>query len=254
LASETVQVVERSIDVLFCFAGEVDDLGVSEIARRLSISKGAVHRLLVALRNKGLLVEDLRTRRYRLGVRVLELSGALLGRLDVRDRARVYLRRLRDLSGETTGLAVRAGSHRVYIEQEPSRQELRQTFDLGKPVPLYAGAASKAILAHLTEQDISQIVGENGLEAMTGTTIVDREALLAELQLIRRRGFALSNGERIPGARSIAAPVFGLGGEVYALNVSGPFSRFTEGTALGWAPRLLECAQQLSAELGHVGA
>ena len=125
MASETVQVVERAIDVLYSFTDDVESLGITDISRRLGISKGAVHRLLVALRNKGLVVEDSRSRRYNLGVKVLELSGALLGRLDVRERARPYLQRLRSLSGETAGLAVRAGYRRVYVEQVESRQELR---------------------------------------------------------------------------------------------------------------------------------
>lgn len=253
MASETVRVVERALDVLFCFTDGTEDLGVSDIARQLGASKGVVHRLLVALKSKGLVVEDARSRRYRLGVKVLELSAAFLGRLDVRDRARPYLTRLRDLTGETVGLSVRAGNHRIYLDQAVSRQEIRLASEIGKPAVLYAGAASKAILAHLPPDEVEAILGSGPLEPLTDATITDREQLLEELELIRKRGFALSRGERLTGSRAIAAPVFSHTGEIYALNITGPLSRFTEEIALGWAPRLLECAQQLSRELGYVG-
>jgi DNA-binding IclR family transcriptional regulator len=251
LASETVQVVERAIDVLFCFATDGGDLGVAEIARQLGVSKGAVHRLLTALKNKALVVEDPRSRRYALGVRVLELSGALLSRLDVRERARGHLQRLRDLTGETAGLAVRAGSHRFYVEQVESRHELRQTLDFGEPVPLHAGAASKAILANLEPAVVDEILGGGALRPLTESTLTDRQRLHDELECVRRRGFAVSSGERLVESRSIAAPVFSNSGEVFALNVSGPCSRFSEPVALGWAPRLLESALALSRELGY---
>src|SRR3954465_6317785 len=96
LASE---VAERALDVLICFIGADGELGVSEIARRLRIDKSSVHRFLTALKHKGFVVDNPRTRRYSLGFRALELGRALTLQMNLERQALPFLRELRDTLG-----------------------------------------------------------------------------------------------------------------------------------------------------------
>ncbi len=93
-----VRVVERAVDVLFCVADGVRTVGVSEIARRVGLDKGTVFRLLFTLQKKGLVIRDEATARYTLAPRLLTLGLASLGQRNLREAARPYLLRLRDVS------------------------------------------------------------------------------------------------------------------------------------------------------------
>ncbi|MET7399288.1 IclR family transcriptional regulator [Dactylosporangium sp. NPDC005572] len=248
-ASRSIAAVERAMDVLLLF-GRVGrpDLGVTEIAAELGLTKAAVHRILTALRNRDLVAVDPTTRRYALGHAAVALGRAYLARTDLRAIAAPELRRLSAETGETATLSIRRGDMRLYADQVVPEQELRLEVQLGTPYPLHAGASSKAFLAFLSADEIEYYLTQHAvLEPVTDKTIVDGKALRLELAAIQRRGYATSLGERQIGAASIAAPVFDHDGHVIAvLSLAGPLSRFK--------PRMSECADTLLAAAARVSA
>lgn len=250
--SRSIAAVERAMDVLLLFGRTTrPDLGVTEIATELAITKAAVHRILTALRSRGLIAVDPVTRRYSLGHAAIALGRAYLARTDLRAIAGPELRRLAAGAGETATLSVRRGDTRLYVDQVVTDQELRMEVSLGIPYPLHAGSSSKAILANLRDEEIELYLARHPLEPLTGKTIVDPDKLRAELASIRRRGYAISLGERQEGAASVAAPVFDHDGLVIAaISVSGPASRF-KPRLQELAPMLVAAAGRLSAQLGH---
>ncbi|MGI5271793.1 IclR family transcriptional regulator [Nonomuraea sp. CA-218870] len=250
--SRSIAAVERAMDVLLLFGRSTrPDLGVTEIATELDLTKAAVHRILTALRNRDLIAVDPVTRRYSLGHAAIALGRAYLARTDLRAMAGPELRRLSGQSGETATLSVRRGDTRLYVEQVVPDHDLRMEVSLGIPYPLHAGGSSKAILAFLREEEIDGYLSRHRLAALTDRTIIDPGALRAELAAIRRRGYASSLGERLDGAASIAAPVFDHDGLVIAaVSVSGPSSRF-EPRLPEQARFVVESAARLSAQLGH---
>lgn len=243
------EVVEHALDVLLCFLDAEGELGVSEISRRLGIEKGRVHRFLMAFRRKGLIAYNPRTRRYSLGFRVLELSSALTRQFDVVAWAQPFLRELREATGETASLAVRVGDHRVHLAQVESEHEMRQTYPIGKPVPLYAGSSGKALMAFLPPEELERLLSIR-LQPLTDSTMVEPDRLRGELAEVRRRGYAISMGERTPGSQSIAAPVWSWRGDVMAINSSGPAFRFTPERAAAVAGLLYDIAARLTRHLG----
>ncbi|WP_241518885.1 IclR family transcriptional regulator [Streptomyces sp. CB03238] len=251
-SSRSIAAVERAMDVLLLFgrAGR-PDLGVTEIAQELGITKAAVHRILTALRNRDLIITDPVTRRYALGPAAISLGRAYLARTDLRILAAPELRRLADECGETATLSIRRGDTRLYVDQVVPVQELRMEVALGIPFPLHAGSSSKAMLAFLPEAEIDAYLDRHPLEPLTDRTVTDPAKLRKELAAIRRRGYATSLGEREVGSASIAAPVLGHDGHVIAvLSVAGPQTRFKPRMG-ECAPLLLEAAERLSAEFGH---
>lgn len=249
---KTVTSIARALDVLQLFVdSQHEDLGVTEIAKRLQLSKAVVHRILTTLTDKDLVLMNPSTRRYGLGPLALALGTAYLERLDVRALAQPVLRALSDATNETATLSIRHGWQRIYVEQALPDRGIKMTVPIGQPFPLHAGGSSKAFLAFLPAEQAEAYINERGLDSLTALTPTDSSVLRAELESIRQRGVAVSFGERQPGAGSVAAPVFDHRGEpIAAISICGPVERF-RGEVDGFVDLLLNATDELSRRHGH---
>jgi IclR family transcriptional regulator, acetate operon repressor len=249
--SQTIATVERAVDVLMLFTRRrAPTLGVTEIANELKLSKAAVHRILSSLRGKGLLEVNDESRRYSLGPAALALGRAYVDKLDVRDLAQGELVALSDATDETATLSIRTENMRTYVSQVLPDREVKMTVPLGRPFPLHAGSSSKAFLAFLPETEIDEYLLAP-LDQLTDTTIIDADALRADLRRIRKLGYAVSFGERQAGAGSVAAPVFDHNGRPSAVvSLCGPVERFASEVEEA-AKLLLEATARISARLGY---
>jgi DNA-binding PadR family transcriptional regulator len=128
-----IATVERATDVLTLFTRvERQDLGVTEIANELQLSKAVIHRVLNTLAAKGFIETDEETRRYRLGPAVLALGQAYVDRLDIRDLAQAYMRALSEQTNETATLSQRYRWERLYVDQITPEREVKMTVALGR--------------------------------------------------------------------------------------------------------------------------
>jgi len=248
---KTIAAVQRASAVLLQFTGsDRSTLGVTEIANALGLSKAVVHRILASLKEDGFVAIDEDSRRYSLGPAVLSLGLAYLDNLDLRTLARPSLDHLSEVTSETSTLSIRHGDTRVYVDQVTPAREVKMTVPLGRPFPLHAGGSSKAFLAFLPEDEREAYLQTHELERMTEATLTDPDVLRAELEVIRKRGFARSLGERQAGAGSVAAPVFDHEGRpVAVVSVCGPLERFRQ-EADDAAKQLLEHTREISRRLG----
>jgi DNA-binding IclR family transcriptional regulator len=249
--SQTVAAIERAADILLYFTQvSSPDLGITDIAVGLGLSKAAVHRVLASLRSRDLIYLDEDTRRYSLGTAALLLGLNALERIDVRKLALPELATLSELTNETATLSVRSGSSRVYLDQITPAREVIMSVSIGVPYPLHAGGSSKAFLAFLDPSEIEQYLA-GPLNSVTSMTRTNRRDLLAELDEIRSRGWAESIGERQSGAASVAAPVFDHRGQpVAVLSVCGPADRFSANRDT-CAKHLIASTTRLSVKLGY---
>lgn len=229
--------VRRVTDVLDAFAASSGDLGVSELARQLRCSKSVVHRLLAGLADAGYVTADPTTRRYRLGSKTLLLAQSASAHDDLRRRALPHLEIVRERTGETATLSLLRGTVRVYVEQLESRQSVRQAVVVGMEAPLHLGASGKAILAHLPPD--------------TWPASARGQALKADLEHVRQRGYAVSWAERVAGAASVAAPVFDHTGAVLgSISAAGVLARSEPRTMTRHGAIVAAEARALSRELG----
>jgi DNA-binding IclR family transcriptional regulator len=238
-----VAAVERAIGVLDALAD--GELGTNEIARRTGLTASTVSRQLATLAAGGLVDHVADTGRYRLGLRLVELGNAALGRLDLRELARPRLHELVDATGETATLSLPGEHDAITVDFVQSPQSVRSVAQLGRPSVGHATAAGKVVLA------FSQATRSAKLPAYTGRTIVDPEVLKRELELVRRRGWAQAAGEREDDLNAVAAPVRGAAGELTAvLGLQGPATRFDRARMDAAVPLLLDRAATLSRTLG----
>ena len=218
-----VQSVDRITEILGAFTHQQPALGVTEISARIGLATSTVHRLLSALEFNGF-VRQMKDRRYVLGPLLLQLAYAAATHSSLREIALPVMQQLRDDVEETVGLHELAGPHdRVTIAQAESRLALRRTYtDLGVPVPLPQGAPGKALLAFLPLAQQEKILSAK-LEAVTNATITDPAELRAQLKETRRIGYSVSLGERTPGTRAVAAPIWDhTGYPIAGMSISAP--------------------------------
>jgi DNA-binding IclR family transcriptional regulator len=245
--------VGRVTALLDAFAAAEDELGVTDLAERLRLAKSVVHRLVTALSAAGYLAQNPATRRYALGPRAARLGQAAVGNRDIRTRARPHLVRLATKTGETATLSIIVGESRAYAEQVESTQSVRQTVQIGSAAPLYVGASGKAILAYLPQQQRDAIIARISKSAplLANGARLNVSSLKRDLETIRRRGFAISEAERIVGASSAAAPVFDHNGDVTgAISVASVTVRHGKSDLLGFGELARQYADRLSSELG----
>lgn len=247
---QTIVAIERAADVLALFAdADEPTLGVTEIANVLGLSKAVVYRILSSFRVKGFVELDEATRRYALGPRALHVGLAYLNRADIRELARPVLERLSRETDETATLSLRTGSTRVYVDQVTPDRDIKMVVQLGLQVPLHAGGSSKAFLAFLPDDEQEDYLARP-LEKLTGKTVTSVRALRKELAEIRARGWAMSLGERMDGAGSVAAPILGHDGRpVAVISVCGPVERF-RGEVEDVSALLVAATGTLSRQLG----
>ena len=244
-SSETggTESADRVADVLLLFGRSDTPLGVSMIARSLSLSKAVVHRILRSLVSRSLLQTVPEGSEYTLGPAAMALSARAFSQVDVRSVAAPVLRRLRAQTRETATVSVLTGKERIYLDQFESPQEVKMVVDIGARLPLHSGASSRAILAFLPGSFIDDAVRD--LRAMHPD--LDEDGYRHELDQIRERGYAISLNERNTGAAAIAAPFFDAAGNVMgSISSSGPAFRYSVDTHSEHGELVAEAARAIT--------
>ena len=240
-----VAAVERALAVLDAVA-EAEDVGTNELARRTGINASTVSRLLATLAARGLVRHVEETGRYQLGPRLVQLGGAALAGLDLRELAQPALTALAAETGETATLSVPGEPDAITIDFVQSSSSVQSVARVGRPSVAHATATGKVALAFGAAE-----LEAGSLRAYTERTTTDRQTLAAELSRVRERGFAQALGEREDDLNAVAAPVFGTRGEVVAiLGVQGPASRLDAAAVQQASVVLLARAGKLSLSLG----
>ena len=246
-----IQAIERAVSILNAFSMDDPELGVTELADRLGLHKSTVHRFMVNLDAAGLVERNARTGRYRLGLHVFELGALVMQQMNLWDEALPFLEGLVHDTGETGHLAVLDGGEAIYIERVEARRALRVPSAIGRGYPAHATNLGKVLLADLSRERVEAIIAERGLAAYTPQTITDPAELEADLELIRRRGYAVDNEEYDEGLRCIGAPVRDHSGHVVAaLGIGGPVTRITPERVEELGGLVMTAARGLSRRLG----
>jgi DNA-binding IclR family transcriptional regulator len=248
-----IQSLQRAVAILRSFSEAEQELGVTELSRRLGLHKSTVSRILATLEQEGLVGRNPESGKYGLGLGLVSLGGMALGRLDVRGIALPYLNPLVELTEETVIVTVLEGRECVNIARASSPKPIQFVGWIGRRTPLHCTANGKVFLAYMPEQDRISIL-PSPLFRFTPTTIVTLPVLEQCLTQVRSQGYAIVHGEYEEGFSEIAAPVFDHRGRVVAtLAISGPTFRMGPGQIESFAEPLQETAFTVSGQLGYRG-
>jgi DNA-binding IclR family transcriptional regulator len=238
------------LDILLEFEGAETELRVSDLARRLQLTRNKAFRLVKTLESRGFLqrVGD----HYRIGIRLLALGKLAEQPIEVlQAAARPEMDSLARETGETVYVLVPDGYQAVCVATIESAHYLRISVAVGLRRPLHAGAGQKMLLSGFDDARVGQVLKHAG-KAFTPQTITDLSRLQEELEEIRRRGYSLSLGEVDPAAGAVAAPIYDYSGEmIAAVVVGGAMSRAEGRIEHQWAQLVVAAGQRISAQLGY---
>jgi DNA-binding IclR family transcriptional regulator len=240
----TAGTVEKSIDLLFHLHAAGEPLGVSALGRALGLPRSTAHRLLAPLLRRDLVERDA-SGRYRPGFGLVALGLGVLRDDPLVAAARPVLEAEAQELGETVFLTAARGGRIAVLEKAEGRGFLRAAPQVGGTVPVHATAVGKLQLAHAPEA----VRLEERFDAYTPETRATPEALAAEVELARRRGFAENRDEWIPGLAVVAAPVFVAGRMLAAISIALPTVRLAELDPAELGARVMRAAGRVARRL-----
>ncbi len=252
-ASKKIGSVQRAVDILNLFGSQSHELGTTEIARALGLHKSTTASLVYTLEANGFLSQNPDTRKYRLGLKLVERAFAMLDQIEIRQVAYPFLRDLRDKWNETVNLAIMDGPDVVYVERLLGTKALAMRSEVGRRAPAHVTALGKALLACLPTVGIQAYIDQYGLPALTPRTITDPVTFLAEIEKSRELGYAVDDEENEIGGRCVAVPVFDhTGHPVAAVSVSAPTTRLPVSEFPQVGAMVRETARCISRGLGYI--
>lgn len=232
--------------------GASQELGVTELARKLGMAKSSVHRLLHTLAHKGYIEKNPQTGRYRLTYQLFAVAAAAAGRYGLKEVAAPVMERLAAEAGESANLGVLEADRVLNIHKVQGPHPIRLHIDAPGGVAAYATGLGKVLLAGLASEELERRLAGGRLARLTPTTITTRRALLVELRRVRTQGYAVDNEECSAGVRAVAAPVCDRSGSVVAaVSVAGPTHRLTDARLKALAPAARAAAAEISRRLGY---
>jgi IclR family KDG regulon transcriptional repressor len=240
----------KGLEVLEALS-EVEEIGLSDLARRLGVSGPTLFRILATLVAEGYAQKSERTSRYRLTLKTWELGARAVGRLGLREVARPFLERLAAEPAETVHLSVQQGSGIVIIDKVDCTHPLRVDTYVGQRAPIHCSATGKAIVAF--DPEALNALEDDGFARYTEATITDRAALDRELAQVRRAGWAKNREEWRPGVCAAAVPLRDRAGSVVgSVSLTVPTPRFSNAAVKErLVPALQRIGDALSLELAR---
>lgn len=252
-ANYVIQSVAHALDVLEQFFSDVDELGVTELSKRLKLHKNNVFRLLATLEARGYIEQNRATENYRLGIKCLHLGRRYVEQMGLVRQARPILNDLARRCRESVFVAVHRRDGAVPVEAvEPEERAVRVTSPVGISLPLHCTAAGKIHLAFDIDEQVRLSLPEM-LPRFTERTIVDRAQLLVQLESVARSAYAIDIGEFLDEVSSVAVPIRDYARSVVgSLGLVGPAYRLPEERITNeLVPMVIEAGRELSQRLGY---
>jgi IclR family transcriptional regulator, pca regulon regulatory protein len=220
----SVQSLVRGLDILFCVCESDAPMSPADLAASLDLPRPTVYRLVDTLVTRGLLARQGRS--LVPTPRLLMLGGTNRAMLSLRGVAHPHLQRLLAEVGETAGLHIRVGDHRMCVEEIEGHHGIRWARGVGFTAPVWSGAVGHVLLAGIPEQAREEVYERIELTPLAANSVRSIDELRERVDLARERGWSSSRSETVDGAAATAAPVHDEYGTVAVMSLYAPADRF----------------------------
>ena len=255
VSAKPANIINSAVNVLQALRFIADvrlPVNVTEIAEHLDVSHPTAFRIARTLTHEGFIEFDASSRTYQVSMDLVGLAWNILERVEVRDIARPFIRETVRKFGETITLAIPGEQSVCFVDRVEGTTNVRFFCDIGRRLPLHAGAAAKATLAYLPQRDFDEYVSEP-LQKMTANTITDPDKLHLERERIRYQGYSVSVDEVDIGVSAVGVPVLNHNGEVIAAAaIANLTARWGEENFATRAEAMLELAAKLNEACTHL--
>ena len=241
----SIAVLQKAFDVLELLQESEAPKSLDDVVSATQIPRSTAHRLLADLVLRGYVEKD-KAGHYSLGLKLLVLGATVRHRHTLRDISQPFMIGLRNQFEETVNLGRLQGDSVLYLETVESYHAIRVTGSLGILDPVHATSIGKAILAWLPPTRRPALTN---WKRLTPSTICDPEEFAAELERVKKRGYALDDEESMEGGRCVGVPVLHAGVPVAGLSISGPITRITRESVVNMAESLKKASAQISEQI-----
>jgi DNA-binding IclR family transcriptional regulator len=247
-----IQSVAHGLDVLEEFNKGSDELGVTELSKKLKLHKNNVFRILATLESRGYIEQNKDTENYRLGLKCLELGQTYIKQMGLLKQSRSILEELAVTCNETSYISVLRNTDVVYLDSVEATTTVRVVSRVGLHLPVHATAAGKALILHDSEEELKKKIPPT-LKKLTPNTLDTLDKLTDALKVSQEKGYTTDIEEFEIGVCCVGAPVRDYTGRIVgAISISGPASRLTIGKIDGdIAAEVVEKSGELSRRLGY---
>lgn len=248
----SVQSVDRLFDIIEELSLYPRGMALSELSAAVGLTPSTTHRFLASLIARSYAAKDTETGKYRLTLRICEVSTRILPGLNILNLARPYMEKLAENTEEVIHLVTRVGDEILYLNRlDSSPSAVNMGSYAGLRNPMYCTGVGKSILAFLPDDEICQIWSRTPKTQFTPNTITDFKKMKSEIEDIRKKGWAVDDEEHELGIRCVAAPIFNFEHEpVAAISVSGTLGRMDADKIERIAPMVLSSTADISKLLG----
>lgn len=249
------QSTENAFAILEYLVNQPEPLKLLEIAEGLHMNASTVSRYIMALQTCGYVEQNPKTYRYSVTTKICEMANIFMSHFNISEMAHPFVQEISDYFGETACFSIERNSLVFYIDiVVSSSRTLMNMQRIGSSAPLHSTAAGKLFLTNYSDAQLQSYVEKNSLVRFTDKTIVDKDALSAEIERIRACGFSIDNEENEDGIKCIAYPILNNAGKVTAvISITGPAFRLTNGWNEEKQQHLAAVAQRLSEEVQKLG-
>jgi DNA-binding IclR family transcriptional regulator len=241
-----ILVLHKALDILEIVRSSRSGITLADLARVLSIPKPTAYRIMSTLEGRGYLARNQKSG-YQMTRKFFDLQNKESDEQRLTQAALPAMEKLVDSCRETINLGILDAGEVVVIGTIESPQAIRMSSKVGNRRYLHATALGKVLLSGLSDPEVLRLIRIKRLPRLTPHTLVTRQAVLAEIHKIRKRGYAVDNEENEPGGRCMGAPILGPGEKVVAaLSVSAPVFRMKMSRVRGLAPELTEACREIT--------
>lgn len=253
--SEKVVAIERAIKIVELLYAAGHELGISEISRELDLHKGTVYRIITTMEDRGLIVKNETSDKYWLGFKWYTIGMTVISKVPMIEAIRPYVRKLSKMTKQPASVSIlevdkEEGYRSVMIIQEDhSNNLLTYSVQVGSSTTASSSSLGKCMMAFSKNLD-GKILDKMPFTPYTNNTITNRQDLLNELDIIRKRGYAIDNEELEHGLYCIGAPILDEKGDVFAaISISGTKNSVLSGDVEGKIKLVKKTANEISSLL-----
>ncbi|MCL2864785.1 MAG: IclR family transcriptional regulator [Lachnospiraceae bacterium] len=240
-----IKSLEKAMNVLGCFTVTKPELGITDISQELDLYKSTVHNIVSTLELCGYLEQNTTTGKYRLGLKILELSHVLSSTMGSHNVIHRCLTELVEETDETCYFAIPKNEDVIYMDGAFPDRMYNTRWVQGMKASMVCTGIGKAMLAYMSDDFIENLLSKP-LIKHTDYSITDPDVMREELRLTRARGYSIDNMEHEYGIKCVGVPVFNRQGEIVGgLSTTGPSLRFNDEQIVIFSNMLRKKAEDL---------